>query len=112
MVLEAFNAATGMALTIKDLIRVEERLVHLERAFDVREGLRREDDTIPKKWLTEKVDAGRHKGAVIDKVKHEKMKDTYYRKRGWHIKTGVPKVKTLEKVGLVGVAADNLLPHL
>jgi aldehyde:ferredoxin oxidoreductase len=104
--LEAFNAATGMGLTIDDLIRAEERLVHLERAFDVREGIRRENDTIPRKWLTQKLDAGPHKGAIIEEDRFEKMKDTYYQKRGWDVKTGVPKRETLEKFGLSGVARD------
>ena len=90
----------------EDLAEAEERLVHLERAFDVREGIRRKNDEIPKKWLTQKIDTGPHKGAVIDKKKHEKMKDVYYRKRGWYIKTGIPRRKTLEKFGLIGVAED------
>jgi aldehyde:ferredoxin oxidoreductase len=101
MALEAFNAATGMALTIDDLVCVEERLVHLERAFDVREGVRRENDMIPQKWLTQKLDSGPHKGAIIEPERFEKMKDTYYRKRGWDIETGVPKGETLEKFGLM-----------
>lgn len=104
--LETFNAATGMGLTFEALVRAEERLVHLERAFDVREGVRRENDRIPNRWLTEKVPEGRHKGAIIDAEKHEEMKDAYYRKRGWNVKTGIPKRKTLEKFGLSGVAQD------
>ena len=104
--LEAFNAATGMELNEQDLIGVEEKLVHLERAFDVREGIRRENDAIPKKWLTEKIDAGHYEGAIIDEKKHEKMKDTYYRKRGWNITTGIPGRETLESVGLCDIADD------
>ncbi|MFC1820279.1 aldehyde ferredoxin oxidoreductase family protein, partial [Thermodesulfobacteriota bacterium] len=106
MALEAFNAATGMGLTEEDLANVEEKLVHLERAFDVREGIRRANDEIPKKWLTQKIDTGSHKGAIIDKKKHEKMKDVYYKKRGWYVKTGIPRRATLERVGLNGVADD------
>jgi aldehyde:ferredoxin oxidoreductase len=106
MALEAVNTATGMAFTEEFLVGVEEKLVHLERAFDVREGIRRANDEIPKKWLTEKVDTGLYKGEVIDKEKHEKMKDTYYQKRGWDVKTGIPKRETLERVGLGGVADD------
>jgi len=106
LALDAFNAVTGIKLKHEDLVTVEEKLVHLERAFDVREGVRRENDVVPRKWLTEKVDNGPYKGAIIDEKEHEKMKDTYYQKRGWDLETGIPKRKTLERFGLGGVADD------
>ena len=107
MALRAFNAATGETLKMEDLIRVEEKLVHLERAFDARAGVRREDDTLPAKFFTHKIDSGRFKGSVIDKEKFERMKDIYYQKRGWDPNTGIPTRKTLETMGL-GDIADQL----
>jgi aldehyde:ferredoxin oxidoreductase len=106
MAVQAFNAVTGMELKEEDLVGIEEKLVHLERAFDVREGLRRENDTLPRKFFTQKIDAGKFKGAVIEEEKFEKMKGIYYQKRGWDIKTGIPGRKILEKVGLGRVADD------
>lgn len=110
LALEAFTAITGRKLSEKALIEADERVVHLERAFDVRVGIRRKDDVIPKKWLTEKVDTGPSKGAIIDQAKHEQMKDSYYHKRGWNVETGIPERAILEKMGLDDVADD--LEHL
>jgi aldehyde:ferredoxin oxidoreductase len=95
-----------MELKMEDLIRVEESLVHLERAFDVREGVRRENDAVPRRYFTQPVESGKYKGAVIEEDKFEKMKDVYYQNRGWDVRTGVPKRNTLERVGLGGVADD------
>jgi aldehyde:ferredoxin oxidoreductase len=106
LALEAFNAITGMELKEEELVRVEEKLVHLERCFDVREGIRRENDTLPRRFFTQKVDSGKYKGAVINEEKFERMKDFYYQKRGWEIKTGIPTRKTLERMGLDGIADE------
>jgi aldehyde:ferredoxin oxidoreductase len=104
--LEAFNAVTGVELTVKELVRVEEKLVHLERAFDVREGIRRQNDTLPRRFFTQEVDSGKYKGAVIEEEKFERMKDLYYQKRGWDVETGIPRREILERVGLAGIADD------
>jgi aldehyde:ferredoxin oxidoreductase len=44
---------------------------------------------------------------VIKREDLEKMKDDYYRLRGWDVKTGLPTRKSLEDLGLKDVA-DNL----
>ena len=39
---------------------------------------------------------GMHKGKVVDRQKFEKIKDEYYKLRGYDVKTGIPTRKTLE----------------
>jgi aldehyde:ferredoxin oxidoreductase len=90
----------------EEIVEVKEKLVHLERRFDVREGIRRENDTVSRRFLTQKVDSGKYKGVIIDEEKFERMKDFYYQKRGWDIKTGVLTRKTLERVGLGRIAEE------
>jgi len=63
--------------------------------FDVRQGIRRKDDTLPRKIFEEPLKRGKFKGEVMDEEKFEKMKDEYYELRGWDGKTGIPKKETL-----------------
>ncbi|MCX5911234.1 MAG: aldehyde ferredoxin oxidoreductase, partial [Deltaproteobacteria bacterium] len=41
------NSVTGWGLSLADVEKVGERIYNLERAFNCREGIRRQDDTIP-----------------------------------------------------------------
>ena len=50
---EAFSACTGMEVTAKSLRTTGERIVNLQRAYNIREGLSRKDDTLPRRFLEE-----------------------------------------------------------
>ena len=100
---KAVTAATGEEFSYKDLWRAGERIINLERSFNVREGARRKDDTLPKRFLTEPIPEGGSKGKVVPL---DEMLDGYYAARGWDLETGIPTPKTLQKLGLVDVAAD------
>jgi aldehyde:ferredoxin oxidoreductase len=80
------------------MLRVE-RIRTLERLFNFREGLKREDDTLSERLFKEAIKEGPWKGEVLDREKFEAMKDEYYFLRGWD-KDGRPTEKTLEKLGL------------
>jgi len=93
------NAVTGYEVTKSDLENGAERVLNLERMFNVREGLKREHDTLPKRYFEEKSEGGRLSGKYIDRRKFQKMLDEYYELHGWDIE-GVPKVDTLNRLGL------------
>lgn len=60
-------------------------------------GFDGKDDTLPKRLLTEPLQDGAAKGQVVDRESFEKMKEEYYKLRGWI--NGVPtkeKLKELE----------------
>lgn len=99
-------AATGWNLTIADLYKCGERIYNIEKAFNVREGLTRQDDYPPARFFTEPITSGPAKGAVIEKKKYDEILDEYYKFRGWDIKTGVPTRKKLEELGLKYVADE------
>jgi aldehyde:ferredoxin oxidoreductase len=101
------NAATGLELDEKYLLRVAERVLNIERAFNVREGITRKDDQAPTRWFTDPIPKGFHKGRKLDRTKFEKMKSEYYSLRGWDVTTGVPTRKKLEELGLKDIA-NNL----
>jgi len=72
----------------------------------VREGLRRKNDTLPKRFLTEPIPDGPSRGMVITEEMLEKMKDEYYAVRGWDSATGIPTPERLLSLDLPDIAED------
>jgi aldehyde:ferredoxin oxidoreductase len=99
------NSATGLNLTPADIEIVGERINNLARAFNVREGFTRDDDTLPEKILTEPIKAGASKGQYISRAELNKMLDEYYHERGW-TNEGVPTRQKLLDLGLEKAVAD------
>ena len=102
-------------LTGQDLLTIGERIVNLERLYNVREGLSRADDRLPARFTEERAplyefetdpDTGEARrsetpiryGLIED---FEAMLDRYYALRGWS-RDGVPTEETLQRLGLEG----------
>ena len=90
--------AVGWEFSESEFKKVGERIYNLARAFNVREGLTRADDTLPKRLLEEPLPEGPAKGHVVEKL--GQMLDAYYGFRGWDKKTGKPTREKLEELGL------------
>ena len=103
---ELFSATTGVDMDEKGLFEVAARINNVERAYLIREGITREDDTICGRMVEEPVPTGVHKGKRLDKKKFAKMLDDYYEIVGWDKNTGAPTRATLESLGLKGIADD------
>ena len=103
---DLLEAITGLSFTSVDVMRVGERLTNLAKAFNVREGFTRADDTLPERLMTEPLKAGASKGQVISREDLDKMLDEYYRERGWDETTGMPTRSKLVSLGLEYVADD------
>jgi aldehyde:ferredoxin oxidoreductase len=97
------EAATGLTMTPAEVRAVGERIINVERAFNVREGIRRKDDTLPRRFREEPLTEGASKGTVFEL---EPMIDEYYAERGWDNETGVPTVETLRRLGLDRASTD------
>lgn len=100
---ELMSAATGKPFTANELMWAGERIYNVERAYNAREGLTRKDDVFPEKFYTEPIET---KIKVIDRETFEKLKDEYYRLRGWDVKTGNPTRAKLKELGLDYIAYD------
>ncbi|MEM3041513.1 MAG: aldehyde ferredoxin oxidoreductase N-terminal domain-containing protein [Nitrososphaerota archaeon] len=107
-----FCAATGVEVDKDDWFKIGERIFNLERAILVREGRRREDDTVNEcNFRTPETDVpaweiARSPPPVVNREKFEMMKNEYYSIRGWDIETGVPKKEKLEELGLEDVVSE------
>jgi aldehyde:ferredoxin oxidoreductase len=93
----ALSLITGMELNVPKLKTIGERIVNLQRMYNVRHGISRKDDRQPRRLLEEKSPSGRAKGHV---VYLDKMLDEYYELRGWDRNTGLPTQRKLNDLGL------------
>ncbi len=78
------------------MVEVGERIWNLEKLFNLKAGLGRKDDTLPKRILEEPADVGTAKGLVC---RLDEMLPEYYELCGWD-GDGVPKKETLARLGL------------
>jgi len=106
---ELLAAATGWDVTVDDVQAIGRRRLNLMRAYNAREGLTRDHDTLPKKLFTKPLSGGRSDGIALDPTELEFAITTYFMQAGWDVETGVPRRETLEEVGLGWVAAELLL---
>ena len=93
------NACTGWGTTPQELELAAERAVTLERIFNLREGLSRAHDTLPRRYFEEETRMGPMAGQRIERDRFERMLDEYYELHGWDAE-GVPRAETLERLGL------------
>jgi aldehyde:ferredoxin oxidoreductase len=101
------EAVTGLTFTAEEVEKVGERVNNVAKAFNVREGFTRADDTFPERLMTEPLKAGASKGQLISKEDLNLMLDEYYTVRGWDPKKGTPTRAKLVELGL-GYVADEL----
>ena len=74
------KGTTGMDLDKNQLQRLASNIRSKVREFNLREGLSRADDTLPKRFFEEKLEDS---GKVISKADFDRMLADYYRLRGW-----------------------------
>jgi aldehyde:ferredoxin oxidoreductase len=100
-----FSAGTGIETSLDTLFQFAKRVKNMERAFCVREGMTRETDALPKKFMDYPIQGG-DSSSVLESKKFEEMKGKYYALRGWDVATGIPTQETLEQYGLSYVVQD------
>ncbi len=96
-------AITGKQTTEQDLRAKAKKIWNLVRAFNVREGFSRKDDTLPERMEKEPLPGGKPKGHAVPRADFERMLDEYYSLWGWD-SNGIPTKKTMESVGLADIA--------
>lgn len=89
-------ALTGLELTPTDLFRIGERIIHMEKLFNIRHGATSEMDMLPDKFTKDPLTQGPAAGFCVDL---KPMVADFYRCMGWD-EAGVPKAETLKAIGL------------
>ncbi|NOY87229.1 MAG: aldehyde ferredoxin oxidoreductase family protein [Deltaproteobacteria bacterium] len=89
------SAVTGWEMSGEDMMRAGERIINLERILNVERGIEPEQDTLPRRFLSEPLGEGACAGEV---VRLDDMLEEYYARRGWP--GGVPDREKREELGL------------
>lgn len=93
-----YNAVTGLDMSLDDMLKAAERVINLERMFNVSNNFERESDYLPKRLLEEPAPDGPGEGETVDM---DIMLDDFYQVMDWDVKTGVPKVHKLKELGIL-----------
>ena len=103
---KVYSLVSGIPMTAEEMAKAGERINNLARVLNIREGLTREDETLPPRAKKDPIPSGVSAGHVITQEELDIMLDSYYYARGWS-KEGIPDKSKLEELGL-GSYADIL----
>jgi len=91
------RAVTGLDFTVDQLYTIGERIVNVERLFNLRAGMTKAQDTLPERYLREPLPDGAAKGKTVPMAQ---MLEDYYKARDWSLISGFPSEEKLENLGL------------
>lgn len=104
-VAQIYTMATGIDITPEELAQVGERVWNLKKAFNIREGWTRADDTLPPRVLNDPIPAGPSKGSYVTAEELDMLIADYYQARGWTEEGLIPRSKLIE-LGLEDIADE------
>ena len=105
LIADFWRAAQGYDVTPEEVVRVGERLTNVARAWNIRAGFTRADDTLPDRLLMEPLKTGASQGHRISPEDRDFMLNEYYSLRGWDA-GGMPTPERLKALGLETLAVD------
>jgi len=74
------NATTGMELDKRQLQELASNITNKTREFNLREGMKKTDETLPKRFFEQKLEDS---GKVFPKADFDRMLSDYYKLKGW-----------------------------
>jgi aldehyde:ferredoxin oxidoreductase len=92
---QIINAVTGWGVDQAEMVTMAHRGLTLARLFNMREGIGRKDDHLPKRFYE---DLPKHRGLTDGEL--EKIVTDYYIEQGWDPQTGRPTPETVRALGL------------
>lgn len=102
-VVDLMRATTGWPTTAFELMKIGERCIQMTRAFNIREGMAKEEDKLPERFFTP-LPSGPFEGLKIEKEAFEKARDIYYDMVGWDKVSGAPTLGKLQELDIEWVA--------
>jgi aldehyde:ferredoxin oxidoreductase len=81
---------TGWETSLWELVKAGERAINMARAFNVREGFSRQDDTLPERFFQPLEGEGPLKGFQIDRGAFQEGLDLYYGMMNWDAQKASP----------------------
>jgi aldehyde:ferredoxin oxidoreductase len=102
-IVQLVRAVTGWQTNVWELLKVAERGVTMARVFNLREGMTRADDVLPRRMTTPHVSGSLNEEPVDPEVLDEAV-GTFYGMMGWHPKTGEPTKARLQELDIAWVS--------
>jgi aldehyde:ferredoxin oxidoreductase len=95
-IIDLVNLSIGTSYNLEDILKIGARAVTMKRLFNLKCGLKTEDEKLPKPLLTP------HPESVTDDFVPDvdSQLDEYYEYRKWDRKTGQPSDAALNELGL------------
>ncbi len=90
--------STGWKYTGNLVLEIGERIYNIEKLFNLREGVGKEEDKLPSRFTHEPLPEGPGKGQVVEL---DEMLPEYYRIRGWNPETSYPTPEKLRQLKLM-----------
>jgi aldehyde:ferredoxin oxidoreductase len=97
---ELVTALLGQAVDVSDLFSAGERIVNLERLFNLRHGASAADDRLPEMFFDREYNAGKEPSKPYEWM--EPMIREFYRIMGWD-ERGYPGSEKLKEFGLTPI---------
>jgi aldehyde:ferredoxin oxidoreductase len=94
---QLINLHTNLNLAKNDLFESAKLIIDTERLINMREGLTRADDTLPKRYFDDPITLKMYQGEKIDRKEFDNLLTKYYKKRAWNF-DGVPTKERQEKL--------------
>jgi aldehyde:ferredoxin oxidoreductase len=98
-IVELVQGVTGWNSSLWELMKAGERCLTLTRLFNLQEGWRKEDDTLPRRFFTP-FSSGPLAGVAIEPQKFYTARDTFYSMAGWDKERGIPSLEKLQELEL------------
>lgn len=100
---ELYSSLTGIEITSGELLKAGERGWTVKRAFNLREGISRKDDSLlPRRLVRESVKVGEEERSPLKEEEIARLIDEYYQERGWNPDGTIPEAK-LQELGVKGI---------
>ena len=91
------SATLGEQVLPTDLLKIGERVINLSRLYNIREGLGRKDDVLPRRFHSDATSEGSSKS---EPQRFSAMVEQHYRARGWD-KDGRPTMRKMVDLDLM-----------
>jgi aldehyde:ferredoxin oxidoreductase len=88
-VAQAIATVTGSEVVPNDVLALGRERLAAQRRYNLREGLTAADDRLPPRFFEEEIDAGRFRGARLERREFARALTQLYGELGWN-RAGVP----------------------
>jgi len=96
---ELLSCVLGREVPVAELETAAERIWNTFRMFNIREGFKAADDTLPARFFNDPLKSGTPAGRVLPRDQFDSMLKEYYQLRGWD-SNGMPTQKKLKELAV------------